>query len=140
MDFFTFDDEYVRRLREGDRWTEEHFHSYFQELLLLMLHGRLRSRQAIEDACQDVFVRFFRKLRSPEGGIRDSSRLGSYMTTICKNVLFEAYRQNKRTEPLVDEHLLTLVTEEDFEHDFIKYERDERVRRVIDELSKKDAK
>src|SRR3954465_3872915 len=125
MDFFTFDDDYVRRLREGDRWTEEHFHSYFQELLLLKLHGRLRSKQASEDACQEVFARFFSQLRSPDGGIRDASRLGSYMVTICKNHLFEQYRLNKRTEPLLDDHLHTLITGEDFELDFIKGEQSE---------------
>jgi len=138
MDFFTFDDDYLRRLREGDRWTEEHFHSYFQELLLLKLQGRLRSKQAIEDACQEVFTRFFSQLRSPNGGIRDATRLGSYMVTICKNRLFELYREDKRTEPLEDEHLHTLITGENFELDFIKGEQAQHVRRVLDELSMKD--
>ena len=34
MDFFTFDDEYVRRLREGDPCTEEHYEHYFGLLLI----------------------------------------------------------------------------------------------------------
>ena len=68
MDFFTFDDEYVRRLRDGDRWTVEHFYSYFQQLLLIKLRGRLPSKEAIDDVRQEVFARFFRALESPGGG------------------------------------------------------------------------
>src|SRR5947207_4200292 len=98
MDFFTFDDEYVRRLREGDRWTVEHFYSYFQELLLIKLRGRLPSRGAIDDVRQEVFARVFRALRSSDGGPRDGAKLGPYVNTVCNNVLLEQYRQGKRTE------------------------------------------
>src|SRR5882724_2038475 len=105
MELFTFDDEYVRRLREGDLWTEKHFTSYFQELLQIKLRRRLPSQDAIDDVRQTVFVRFFAALRSPDGGVRDGRKLGAYVNTICTNVLYEYYRQANRTEPLTDEHL-----------------------------------
>jgi RNA polymerase sigma-70 factor (ECF subfamily) len=138
MDFFTFDDDYVRRLREGDRWTVEHFTSYFQELLLIKLRGRLPSREAIDDVRQEVFARFFRILRSPEGGLRDGSKLGPYVNTICNNILLEQYRQGKRTEPLLDGHL-DITTSEDVMSELINAQERDRVRRVINELPKKDA-
>jgi RNA polymerase sigma-70 factor (ECF subfamily) len=139
MDFFTFDDDYVRRLREGDRWTVEHFYAYFQELLLIKLRSRLPSKEAIDDVRQEVFARFFRALRSPEGGIRDGRKLGPYVNTICNNVLLEFYRQGKRTEPLLDSHS-DIMTSEDVEQDLVNAEERERVRCTINELSKKDAK
>jgi RNA polymerase sigma-70 factor (ECF subfamily) len=138
MDFFTFDDEYVRRLREGDRWTEEHFLSYFQQLLLIKLRRRLPSLQAIDDVRQEVFVRVFRMLRAEDGGLRDGRKLGAYVNTVCNNVLFEQYRQGNRDEPLLDEHR-ELPTSEDVESALVAAEEREQVRRVIAKLPKRDA-
>jgi len=138
MDLFTFDDEYVRRLREGDRWTEEHFTSYFQQILLIKLRRRLPSLDAIDDVRQTTFVRFFEKLHSPDGGIRDGRRLGAYVNSICTNVLFEWYRKANRTEPLTDEHL-DIVTLEDVVTALLNAEETEHVRTVIADLPKRDA-
>jgi len=138
MDLFTFDDEYVRRLREGDRWTEEHFTSYFQQILLIKLRRRLPSLDAIDDVRQTTFVRFFAKLRSADGGIRDGRKLGAYVNTVCNNVLLESWRQINRTEPLAEEHL-NVTTSEDVESALLSSEEGERVRRVINKLPKRDA-
>ncbi|HXH41587.1 MAG TPA: sigma-70 family RNA polymerase sigma factor [Thermoanaerobaculia bacterium] len=138
MELFAFDDDYVRRLREGDRWTEEHFLSYFQQLLLIKLRRRLPSLQAIEDVRQEVFVRVFRTLRAPDGGLRDGRKLGAYVNTVCNNVLLEQYRQKNRTEPLLDVHL-EVTTSEDVEQAMVGAQERERVRRVIGELPKRDA-
>lgn len=138
MELFTFDDDYVRRLREGDRWTEEHFLSYFQQLLLIKLRRRLPSLQAIEDVRQEVFVRVFRTLRAEGGGLRDGRKLGAYVNTVCNNVLLEYYRQVNRTEPLLDEHL-DITTSEDVEDALVSGEERERVRRVISDLPRRDA-
>ena len=67
VELYSFDDDYVRRLRDGDRWTEEHFHEYFNELLLIKLRSRMTSLHAIDDVRQEVFVRVFRTLRSADG-------------------------------------------------------------------------
>src|SRR6266850_1128922 len=130
MDFFTFDDEYVGRLRDGDRWTEEHFLSYFQQLLLIKLRRRLPSLEAIDDVRQEVFVRVFRMLRAEGGGLRDGRKLGAYVNTVCNNVLLEHYRKGNRTEPLLDTHL-DITTSEDVEDALVSGEERERVRRVI---------
>jgi RNA polymerase sigma-70 factor, ECF subfamily len=138
MELFTFDDDYVRRLREGDRWTEEHFLSYFQQLLLIKLRRRLPSLQAIDDVRQEVFVRVFRMLRAEDGGLRDARKLGAYVNTVCNNVLLEHYRQGSRTEPLLDGHL-DIAASEDVESALVGAQEREQVRRVIAELPKRDA-
>jgi len=138
MELFAFDDDYVRRLREGDRFTEEHFYSYFQQLLLIKLRRRLPSLDAIDDVRQTVFVRVFDKLRSPDGGIRDGRKLGAYVNTVCNNVLLERYRQGNRTEPLEEEHL-NFTTSEDVVNALLTTEKREHVRRVIRKLPKRDA-
>ena len=99
MQLYQFDDAYVQRLREGDRWTEEHFVRYFGELLLIKLRARLRSMDAVEDVRQEVFVRVMRTLRAPEG-LRDGRKLGAFVNSVCNNVLLESYRAGRRVEPL----------------------------------------
>ena len=137
MEFFPFDDDYVRRLREGDRWTEEHFRSYFEQLLLIKLRRRLPSPEAIQDVRQEVFVRVFKTLRAPGGGLRDARKLGAYVNTVCNNVVLEQYRQTTRTEPLLDAHL-DLPTSEDVEDALVNSEERERVRHVVKELPPRD--
>jgi len=157
MEFFPFDDDYVRRLRESDRWTEEHFRSYFEQLLLIKLRRRLPSLEAIQDVRQEVFVRVFKTLRAPGGGIRDARKLGAYVNTVCNNVVLEQYRQTARTEPLLDAHLdvplnsvhpeagvrdagdRALIEESVFMTELFQNEPlYERVRRVVDELPPRD--
>lgn len=137
MDFYSFDDDYVRRLREGDRWTEEHFLRYFNELLLIKLRSRLHSMEAIDDVRQEVFLRVIRSLRSPEG-IRDGRKLGSFVNSVSNNVLHESYRAKHDSEPL---GLADEIADEtaSAEEALVTGEMKTHVRRVLDDLDPKDA-
>lgn len=138
MDLYAFDDDYVRRLIEGDRWTEEHFLRYFNELLLIKLRSRLSSMQAIEDVRQDVFLRVFRKLRSPDG-IRDGRKLGSFVNSVCNNVLLESYRTKGGVESLGVQHDNVAADAISVEEALLDGETAIQVRRVLDEMEPKDA-
>ena len=67
MELYSFDDDYVRRLREGDRWTEAHFLRYFGDLMLVKLRGRVRTMSRLEDIRQEVFLRIVQASASREG-------------------------------------------------------------------------
>ena len=138
MDLYAFDDDYLRRLIEGDRWTEEHFERYFNELLLIKLRSRLNSMHAIEDVRQDVFVRVFSKLRSPDG-IREGSKLGSFVNSVCNNVLFEKYRKHRDGESLGVQHDNVATDVISVEEALLDGEAAIQVRHVLDELEPKDA-
>ncbi|HXA20091.1 MAG TPA: sigma-70 family RNA polymerase sigma factor [Thermoanaerobaculia bacterium] len=138
MDFFTFDEEYVQRLREGDPQTVEHFCGYFQPLLLIWLRTKLRSIDEVDDLSQEVYLRFFRALRSPDGGPHHASKLGAYVYSCSKNVLHEWYRRKGRTES-IDEDRHDFSFSIDFDEEMIRSEERARVRLVLSELSKKDA-
>ena len=99
MNFATFDASYVSKLREGDAPTEQHFITYFSELILLKLRSRLRSQEQIEDVKQETFSRTLSLIRS-EGGVRHAERLGPLVNSICNNVLMEQYRSSNRVEAL----------------------------------------
>jgi RNA polymerase sigma-70 factor (ECF subfamily) len=137
VDFYTFDDDYVRRLREGDPWTVEHFQRYFTELMLVKLHSRRHPVEAIEDVLQEVFHRFFRALGSP-GGIRSGKSLGPYVNSVCNHVLLEGYRRKRDSEPLdpdaeiPDKNVSALDA-------IINDEMKRKVGRVLAELEPKDA-
>ena len=102
MNFETFNDSYVAKLRAGDEATEGHFTRYFGELMDLKLRSRVRSREIAEDLKQESFARVLKLLRS-EGGIRNAERLGPLVNSVCNHVLSEQYRTAKRAEPLEDE-------------------------------------
>jgi RNA polymerase sigma-70 factor, ECF subfamily len=94
LQFHSFDDSYVERLRAGEFRTQEHFRVYFTALVQVKLRSRLQSREAIEDVRQETFARFYAALR--EGKIVHPERLGSFVNSICNHVLLEHYRTTVR--------------------------------------------
>ena len=101
MQFFAFDAAYLESLRSGDARTEEHFVSYFGELIQLKLRSRLSSREAIEDVRQETFLRVLGLVRSPNG-LREPDRLGAFVNSVCNHVLLEHYRSRHKTESFLD--------------------------------------
>ncbi len=101
MQFFAFDAAYLERLRSRDARTEEHFVSYFGELIQLKLRSRLSSKEAIEDVRQETFLRVLGLVRSPNG-LREPDRLGAFVNSVCNHVLLEHYRSKHKTESFLD--------------------------------------
>jgi len=130
MDFFPFDDDYVRRLRDGDRPTENHFVTYFDSILRIKLRG-LRSAEEAPDVRQETYLRVLNSLRRPDGGIRDGRAFGKYVLSICNHVVLEGIRGAGRTQPIDDVHIENLVAKEDTESDLVKAQERECVRRVV---------
>lgn len=133
MDFFTFDDEYVRRLREGDPETVAHYFKYFNFFLGRKLHGRVPFSD-VEDVTQEVHVRVFTYLGSGKP-IHDSSRFGAFVFGFAENIVRERGRANRHTEEL-DEQLSADI---DILRDVIAAETKQRVHRVLASLEKRDA-
>jgi RNA polymerase sigma-70 factor (ECF subfamily) len=102
LQFHSFDEDYVARLRSGDPAAQDHFVSYFTALLHIKLRSRLNSPQAVEDVRQETFARVFTLLRK-EGALRRPEALGAFLNTVCNNVLLEHYRQSGRSESLDEE-------------------------------------
>jgi RNA polymerase sigma-70 factor, ECF subfamily len=138
VDFQAFDSAYVERLRAGDRNTEDHFVSYFGELIELKLRSRLTSRQSLEDIKQETFARCLKLLRSP-GGIRNAERLGPLVNSICNNVLSEHFRAGRRTEPLEDQPAERFIAREpDALSRIITDDTRKIVRQVLEKLPARD--
>ena len=99
LQFHSFDAKYVEDLCAGDFQTQEHFVAYFTALLKLKLRSRLQSSHAIDDVCQETFVRVLQVLRK-DGGLRQPESLGAFVNNVCNHVLFEHYRSSSRSESL----------------------------------------
>jgi RNA polymerase sigma-70 factor, ECF subfamily len=137
VEFFSFDESYLQRLRGGDFPTEQHFVDYFGHLLLIKLRSRLRSSQTVDDIRQETFVRVLKAVRT--GGVRSAEGLGSFVNSICNNVLQEHYRSSARSVSSQDETPLDPPdTSIDLEGMLVAKQTREQVRHTLSMLSEKD--
>lgn len=129
----SFDAGYVRRLIHSDPETERDFVSYFSELLALKLRSRLRAPELIQDVTQETFLRVLRTLR--QSGIDNPEALGSFVNSVCTNVLFEVYRAQSHVAEAVEDRVSPEVSA-----DTALADEEERtqVRSVLSELPEKD--
>ena len=140
MEFYAFDEVYLERLRSGDFRTEQHFVSYFSQLIQLKLRSRVPSADVVEELRQEIFTRVFTALRTKDG-IRQGDRLGPFVNSVCNFVLLEYYRSSSRTTSLQEDDeeeveiadpkvdvLGTIMSQQTVSH----------VRSVLDDLSERD--
>jgi RNA polymerase sigma-70 factor (ECF subfamily) len=136
MDAVSFDEEYVRRLINGDPATEQHFVSYFGDLIWIKLRSRVRSPQLIEDVRQDTFLRVLKNLRT--SGITHPERLGAYVHAVCTNVLYEHFRAESRFRELGEEGAAMIDPHAGADESFVSQELQKRVAAVLQEMPEKD--
>jgi RNA polymerase sigma-70 factor (ECF subfamily) len=137
LQFQSFDRSYLERLRAGDYRAQEHFGAYFSALIQIKLRSRLKSPDAIEDVRQETFARFFVALR--DGKILQPERLGSFVNSICNNVLLEHYRAGSRLDSLDDEKQQDFPAKgTDLLGVLAVKETEKKVRDILEQLSEKD--
>jgi RNA polymerase sigma-70 factor (ECF subfamily) len=137
LQFHSFDEAYVARLRAGDFRTQEHFGAYFSALIQVKLRSRLKSREAIEDVRQETFARFYVALR--EGKLLHPERLGSFVNSICNNILLEHYRINARTASLDDDDPRELPSPAlNLVDILVAKETGKKVREILEQLPERD--
>jgi RNA polymerase sigma-70 factor, ECF subfamily len=96
VDFYSFDEEYLRRLGARDPATEAHFVAYFSERLRITLRARGVDASTIEDVRQETFCRVLVAVRS--GSVNNPRGFGAYVHSVGKNVLSEIRRDDYRNQ------------------------------------------
>jgi RNA polymerase sigma-70 factor, ECF subfamily len=136
VDFYSFDEEYLRRLGAHDPATEAHFVAYFSERLRITLRARGVDVSTIEDVRQETFCRVWVAIRS--GSVNNPEGFGSYVHSVCRNVLSESRRDDYRNQhdslefnDVADEKL-------DMEKLMQMKEHRELVRAILNELPERD--
>jgi len=139
LQFEAFDASYLKRLKDGDIQTQEHFVAYFGELIQKKLRSRVSSSQQAADLCQETFVRVFKMVRS-DSGLRHPERLGPYVVSVCNHVLMEHYRGSSREAPLEDEHSDTVPDNHSIDplNSAMGKQTVQIVRHVLEELIERD--
>jgi RNA polymerase sigma-70 factor (ECF subfamily) len=139
VQFHAFDKVYLENLKSGDFRTQEHFVSYFSELIRLKLSRRMHSPSEVEDARQETFVRVFAAIRK-EAGIREPERLGAFVNSVCNNVLLEYYRSGSQEGVIGDEEAEASIPDTALSAvDVIANRETQRqVHEVLEELEEKD--
>lgn len=137
MQFIAFDTSYLERLQRSDARTEQHFVTYFSELIRLKLRSRLRSAEAVEDVRQETFVRVLALVRANK--VREPGGLGGLVNSICNNVLLEHYRAGGRASSSLEEiSEQSLPFEEPGGAAIEATEAQSLVRKILDDLSERD--
>jgi RNA polymerase sigma-70 factor (ECF subfamily) len=134
VDFFPFDEDYLRRLQKGDPQTVSHFFAYFTRLLRIKLKSRRLAPHTIDDIMQDTFMRALEKVNAHE--VRDPTRLGAYINGICKNLIFEHFRRVAPYETLKEG--FDVPDAIDLEHVVEVNEIKKRVRQVLAKMPERD--
>jgi len=139
LQFEAFDASYLKRLKDGDIQTQNHFVAYFGELIRKKLRSRVSSAQQAADLCQETFVRVFKMVRS-DSGLRHPERLGPYVVSVCNHVLMEHYRGSSREAPLGEEQEDTVPDHQSIDplNSVMGKQTVQIVRDVLEELPERD--
>lgn len=136
-EFYSFDDQYLRRLVTGDPDTERHFVDYFSALLRAKLQLRLRSIQDVEDLRQEVFLRVLQALRNGPG-LQHPGKLGAFVNAVCNNVFLEHIRSKTRTTQFSDDTPEPRETGGSLEAGILTEEVSKQLRVLLEDLPAKD--
>lgn len=135
MELYAFNEEYVRRLKDGDPETQHHFVAYFRQLILMKGRARSLAHDHIDDACQETFLRVLSSLR--KGGLQHPERLGAFVNSVCNNVLMEEYRWSKRAE-VMDEEFDAPDKNIDLDRGLVTEEAQRQVKGVLAKMKERD--
>jgi len=136
LERYSFDAEYVARLKDGDPSTQRHFIRYFGDLLSIKLRSRVRSQHLVEEARQETFLRVLAALQ--RGALDRPERLGAFVNSVCNNVIFELFRAETRNPALAEDAPEPSDQRPSPEAGFAERQRRELVRQALEELPAKD--
>jgi RNA polymerase sigma-70 factor (ECF subfamily) len=141
MEFHAFTAAYLSALRAGDPSTEQHFVAYFSQLVVIKLRARRCDATEIDEIRQETFMRVLSALRRQDA-LRDATRFGAYVNSVCNNVFLERLRTGRRVVPLEGEGEEQLAQAPadvlDLETLLVTDEARQRVREVLAGLSARD--
>jgi RNA polymerase sigma factor (sigma-70 family) len=95
---FTFDADYLTRMRAKDKDTLNHFYKYFSIPVRNKVAHSV-AREDIDDIVQDVFAVVLARIDAGEP--REPEKLPGYVFGICRNLILHEY-DRKKNPPIPD--------------------------------------
>jgi DNA-directed RNA polymerase specialized sigma24 family protein len=138
VEFYPFDDAYLRRLQEDDPATQAHFVAYFSKLLRIKVGKRRLPADEGRDVEQETFLRVLLAVR--KGEIQHAERLGAYVNSTCSNILQEIFRENERNQYVDVDTVDVPDSGAGLESKMISDETQKAVHKAMGKLSGRDKK
>ena len=135
--YHLFDEAYIHSLQKQDSETENHFIAYFSRAIQAKLRARLRYPDMVEDVSQETFKRLFTHFRSGKS-LNNPASLPAFVHMVCHNVMLEMLRFHKRYEHLGENAPEPPDPDPDPEDQMVTSERQEGVRKLLEQLPGKD--
>lgn len=132
VDFYTFDADYLRRLKARDPATEAHFSAYFGLRLQVKLRHRGFASPVLEDLSQETFVRVLAAVQ--EGAVLYPERFGAYVHSVCDKVILEKFREFARNQHLNVDAMDLPDGKPNLEAMLLRKEKRKIVSKILDEL------
>jgi RNA polymerase sigma-70 factor (ECF subfamily) len=136
VELYSFDETYLERLRAGDPVTQQHFVSYFSELIVIKLRTRGLQQHVIDDVRQETFARVLTIIKR-ENGLNHPARLGAFVNSVCNNVLLEQFRSSTRAQAIEEDFDAPDQTI-DMERTLVSEEVQKIVKQVLAKLPDRD--
>jgi RNA polymerase sigma factor (sigma-70 family) len=128
---FTFDAEYLARMRARDKAALKHFYEYFA----LPIRNKIAHSvawQDVEDLVQDVFAAVLSRIDAGEP--REPLKLPGYVLHTCQNLIFHHYRKSRKEDVVVSEAIDFADVRESVEARLIRALSTEPVQHILQQL------
>jgi RNA polymerase sigma-70 factor, ECF subfamily len=132
-----FDEDYLSALRNSDPVAEDRLISHFSRPVRMKLRGCLRSPELAQDAQQETFMRVLVYFRSGKT-LDHPASLPRFIYTVSHNVALELLRAHTRQDQWSEDAPEPADFAPDPESRAAAAERQQIVRRLLEELSEKD--
>jgi RNA polymerase sigma-70 factor, ECF subfamily len=134
---YSFDADYLERLKQRDAATERHFATYFDALIRIKaIKAGHQSARASDDICQETLLRVLESVR--RGRVEHPERLGAYVLAVSNNVIREYFRGDRRFVQLPERQEEVPSARLSVESELLNEERKDLMRRALAELGAKD--
>jgi len=135
VDLFSFDAEYLQRLKGREPATESHFVSYFTPRLDTKLRQRGFTPANREDIRQDTLYRVLIAVQT--GTVEHPERFGAFVASVCNHVIQEKWREIARNQHADVESMELPDNRVNVESALLRKEKKQIVSRILDEMSPK---
>jgi RNA polymerase sigma-70 factor (ECF subfamily) len=135
VDLFSFDAEYLQRLKGREPATESHFVSYFTPRLDTKLRQRGFTPADREEIRQDTLYRVLIAVQA--GSVEHPERFGAFVASVCNHVMQEVWRTIKRNQHADVEDMEVPDHRVNVESTLLRKEKKQMVSQIIDEMSPK---
>lgn len=135
VDLYSFDAEYLRRLKDRDPATQEHFVAYFSPRMQVKLRHRGFASPALEDVSQETFFRVLTAVESDH--VQYPERFGAYVHSVCDRVILEKFREFSRNQHLDLDEMDLPDRKTNLEAMLLRKEKRRIVEEILDELPAK---